>query len=113
MQLRPPASPAANDSHRKLGWGDVVGSIVAAATSTEVMHHAMQDLFPRNKYFRFHPTTDSTQIDETHPDALASFAGEAQAYIREKRQDLDLVAAILRPKTPQGLWMRFRDALGN
>lgn len=97
---------------KNMGWGDVVGSIVASATSTEVVHHAMQDLFPKDKYFRFNPTTDSTQIDETHPDTLASFVKEARDYIRANQTDFDLVARILRPKTPRSLWRRFRDALG-
>lgn len=94
-----------------LGWGDVVGSIVASATSTETVHHAMQDLFPEDKYFRFNPTTGSTQIDETAPEALAMFVKEAQDYIAANVDQFDRVARILRPKTPQSLWRRFRDAL--
>eukprot|EP00177_Eucheuma_denticulatum_P005816 GFKZ01010617.1.p1 GENE.GFKZ01010617.1~~GFKZ01010617.1.p1 ORF type:complete len:799 (+),score=111.98 GFKZ01010617.1:46-2442(+) len=112
-------SPAAAESgeedieekNMNMGWGDVVGSIVASATSTEVVHHAMQDLFPKDKYFRFNPVTDSTQIDETDADTLASFVREAQDYIRANREDFDLVARILRPKTPRSMWRRFRDAL--
>lgn len=96
---------------RGMGWGDVVGSIVASATSTEVVHHALQDLFPGDKYFRFNPTTDSTQIDETDPAALASFVQEAQDYIAANRGDFELVARVLRPRTPRSVWRRFRDAL--
>ena len=94
-----------------MGWGDVVGSIVASATSTETVHHAIQDLFPEDKYFRFNPTTDSTQIDETAPETLAMFVKEAQDYIAANVDKFDRVARILRPKTPQSLWRRFRDAL--
>lgn len=97
---------------KNMGWGDVVGSILASATSTEVVHHAMQDLFPKDKYFRFNPVTDSTQIDETHPDTLASFVKEAREYMEANAEDFDTVARILRPKTPTSLWRRFRDALG-
>lgn len=104
---------AEEDGEKKnMGWGDVVGSIVASATSTEVVHHALQDLFPEEKYFRFNPTTDSTQIDETHPDTLAEFVREAQEYIAANRDEFETVARVLRPKTSRGLWKRFRDALG-
>eukprot|EP00178_Gracilaria_changii_P018736 TRINITY_DN5387_c0_g1_i1.p1 TRINITY_DN5387_c0_g1~~TRINITY_DN5387_c0_g1_i1.p1 ORF type:complete len:798 (+),score=107.91 TRINITY_DN5387_c0_g1_i1:3283-5676(+) len=109
-------SPAAvqeenEDGKKNVGWGDVVGSIVASATATEVVHHAMQDLFPEDKYFRFNPTTENTQIDETHPETLATFVKEAHEYIASNREDFERVARILRPKTPRSLWRRFRDAL--
>lgn len=102
---------ADEEGKKNMGWGDVVGSIVASATSTETVHHAVQDLFPKDKYFRFNPTTDSTQIDETAPETLAMFVKEAHAYIEENRDEFDKVARILRPKTPQSLLRRFRDAL--
>lgn len=110
-----PASAVTGDEeleHKNMGWGDVVGSIVASATSTEVVHHAMQDLFPKDKYFRLNPVTDSTQIDETDEYTLATFVRQARDYIRNNQEEFDLVASILRPKTPRGLWRRFRDALG-
>lgn len=108
----PPAfAGTEEENEKKMGWGDVVGSILASATSTEVVHHAIQDLFPPDKYFRFNPTTDSTQIDETHPETLASFVKEAQDYIVTNRPDFDKVTSILRPKTPTSLLGRFRDAL--
>lgn len=96
---------------KNMGWGDVFGSIVASATSTETVHHAMQDLFPDDKYFRFNPITDSTQIDETSPETLATFVKEAQHYIAQNLDKFDEVAHILMPKTPQSLWRRFCEAL--
>lgn len=96
---------------KNMGWGDVVGSILASATSTEVVHHAIQDLFPADKYFRFNPITRSTQIDETKPETLASFVKEAQEYIKNNKEDFEKVAKILRPKTPRSLWGRFCDAM--
>ncbi|KAI0566146.1 hypothetical protein FGB62_12g119 [Gracilaria domingensis] len=111
--LSPAAVQEENEAGKKnVGWGDVVGSIVASATATEVVHHAMQDLFPEDKYFRFNPTTENTQIDETHPETLATFVKEAHEYIANNRKDFEKVARILRPKTPRSLWKRFRDALG-
>lgn len=99
------------EGKKNMGWGDVFGSIVASATSTETVHHAIQDLFPEDKYFRFNPTTNSTQIDETSPEMLATFVKEAQDYIATNVDKFDRVARILRPKTAQSLWQRFRDAL--
>lgn len=110
-----PASAVTGDEeleHKNMGWGDVVGSIVASATSTEVVHDAMQDLFPKDKYFRFNPVTDSTQIDETDEFTLATFVRQARDYIRANQEDFNLVARILQPKTPRSLWRRFKDALG-
>lgn len=99
------------DEKKNVGWGDVVGSIVASATSTETVHYAMQDLFPKDKYFRFNPITDSTQIDETHPETLAMFVKEAQVFIEDNHDEFATVAQILRPKTPRSLFRRFRDAM--
>lgn len=99
------------EEKKNMGWGDVFGSILASATSTETVHHAMQDLFPEDKYFRFNPTTDSKQIDQTSPETLAMFVKEAREYIAANLDKFDRVARILRPKTPQSLWQRFRDAL--
>lgn len=105
---------AANEeakTKQKVGWGDVVGSIVASATSTETVHHALLDLFPHEKYFRFNPVTDNTQIDATSQRELSSFVKDAKDYIVANKEEFDLVARILRPKTPRSLWRRFRDAL--
>lgn len=112
QEMHPPGSEEEEGKGKKnMGWGDVVGSIVASATSTETVHHAMQDLFPEDRYFRFNPVTDSTQIDEISPETLAMFVKEAQEYIEQNLGKFDKVARILRPKTPQSLWRRFCDAL--
>lgn len=99
------------EKEKNMGWGDVVGSIVASATSTETVHHALLDLFPSDKYFRFNPVTDSTQIDETRPDQLALFVKDSKDYIAANGEQFETVGRILRPKTPRSLWRRFRDAL--
>ena len=99
------------ESKQKVGWGEVFSSIVESATSTETVHHALVDLFPPDKYFRFNPLTDSTQIDETRPDQLALFVKDSKHYIKVNSKRFDTVAAILRPKTPRNLWKRFREAL--
>lgn len=99
------------EKEKGMGWGDVVGSIVASATSTETVHHALLDLFPSDKYFRFNPVTDSTQIDETRPDQLALFVKDSKDYIAANAEQFETVGRILRPKTPRSLWRRFRDAL--
>ncbi len=101
-----------DEKAKVVGWGDVVGSIVASATSTETVHHALSDLFPRSKYFRFNPLTRSSEIDETRPDKLAEFVEEARKHIEENSDRFDEVAQTLRPKTRQSLWHRFRDAFG-
>ncbi len=99
------------ESKQKVGWGEVFSSIVESATSTETVHHALVDLFPPDKYFRFNPLTDSTQIDETRPDQLALFVKDSKYYIRVNSKRFETVAAILTPKTPRNLWKRFREAL--
>lgn len=105
------SSETSDDKMKAVGWGQVVGSIVASATSTEAVHHALSDLFPNSKYFRFNPSTRSTEIDETSPDKLADFVNDAITHIEENRERFAEVARALRPKTSRSLWRRFRDAL--
>eukprot|EP00172_Hildenbrandia_rubra_P001858 Plantae.Rhodophyta-Hildenbrandia_rubra.ctg24719.p1 GENE.Plantae.Rhodophyta-Hildenbrandia_rubra.ctg24719~~Plantae.Rhodophyta-Hildenbrandia_rubra.ctg24719.p1 ORF type:complete len:776 (-),score=172.92 Plantae.Rhodophyta-Hildenbrandia_rubra.ctg24719:153-2480(-) len=101
-----------NESRRvkSVGWGDVFGSIVASATSTENVHHALLDLFPGKKYFRFNPVTSSTEIDETRPGKLRFFVEESQTYISNERERFEAAADILRPRRKQSLWERFTSA---
>lgn len=84
---------------------------VGAATSTESVHHALSDLFPSSKYFRFNPKTLSSEIDVTAPDKLAGFVKDARVHIEQNSDRFAEVARTLRPKTSRSLWRRFRDAL--
>lgn len=103
--------PPVSKEVKAVGWGDVVGSIVASATSTESVHHALSDLFPESRYFRFNPVTLSDEIDETHPDKLADFVNDAKRHIDENHKRFDEVARILRPEPNVSIWRRFRNAL--
>lgn len=102
---------AGDDKGKSVGWGDVVGSIVASATNTEGVHNALDDLFPKSKYFRFNPVTSSNEIDATSPEKLADFVRDARVYIQQNPDRFAEVARLLRPKTNRSLWRRFRDAL--
>lgn len=59
------------ESKHKVGWGDVFSSIVESVTTVETVHHALVHLFTPDKYFRFNPSIDSTQIDQRRPGQLA------------------------------------------
>lgn len=96
---------------KNMGWGDVFGSIVASATSTETVHYALQDLMSEDIYFRFNPKTESMQIDETSVEALAMFVREAQQFIETNMDRFERVARRLRPNQHTGLWDRFLDAM--
>lgn len=105
------SSDSVEEKLKAVGWGEVVGSIVASATSTEAVHHALSDLFPQSKYFRFNPPTRSTEIDEVRPEKLADFVSDATRYIENNSERFAEAARTLRPKTSRSLWRRFRDAL--
>lgn len=106
------AADGDDEKGKSVGWGDVVGSIVASATNTEGVHYALDDLFPKSKYFRFNPVTCSNEIDETSAEKLADFVRDAQEYIERNPERFAEAARLLRPKTSRSLWRRFRDALG-
>jgi hypothetical protein len=108
---RPHGANEGEEKMKAVGWGDVVGSIVASATSTEHVHHALSDLFPESKYFRFNPETSSNEIDETRPEKLADFVRDAQKHIESNHERFAEVARTLRPKTTKSMWLRFRDAV--
>ena len=54
-----------------MGWGLLVNNLVATATDTEDTHALLQDILPRNKYFRFNPMLiENWGIDEKNKDVL-------------------------------------------
>lgn len=112
MYQRDSLAPAEEvDAKKNMGWGDVFGSIVASATSTETVHNALQDLMSDDIYFRFNPKTVSMQIDETSAEALSMFVREAQEFIEANITMFERVARMLRPNRNLGLWGRFLEVL--
>lgn len=94
-----------------LGWNDMIGSIVASATATETVHHALTDVLPSESYHRFNPETAATSIDETRASVLAQWVEDSAAYIDRERGRFEAVADILRPTARVSLLQRARDAL--
>ncbi len=96
---------------KNVGWGDVVGSIVASATSTETVHHALLDLFPSEKYFRLIRSRTRRKSMRRGRGSSHCSSRLQRTTSRPSEERFETVARILRPKTPRSLWRRFRDAL--
>jgi len=96
-----------------VGWNDVLGTIIDSATSTEFVHHTLQDLLPPNQYFRFNPSTQHTAIDETDPGRLAYWVARTHEHIEAERDRFEELGAILRPQTPRNLWNQLKNAVSH
>mmetsp|Transcript_34992 Transcript_34992/g.138615 ORF Transcript_34992/g.138615 Transcript_34992/m.138615 type:complete len:717 (-) Transcript_34992:312-2462(-) len=94
-----------------IGWTELLGSIITSATSTEQTHHALEDLMPGDKYFRFNPPTNCTDIDQTDPSRLAFWVAEAKSYIETETARFERLAQMLRPRKPVGPLAEVREAL--
>jgi len=105
--------PKPGDKSPAIGWTALLGSIITSATSTEQAHHALEDLMPPEKYFRFNPPTKCTNIDETDPGRLAFWVRDAKRYIHDERvhERFERVAQILRPRKPLGPVEKVREAI--
>ncbi|KAJ8902057.1 hypothetical protein NDN08_006465 [Rhodosorus marinus] len=94
-----------------IGWTELLGSIITSATSTEQTHHALEDLMPSDKYFRFNPPTNCTDIDQTDPSRLAFWVAEAKSYIETETSRFERLAQKLRPRKPVSPLAEVREAL--
>ena len=100
----PPPPPALN----KMGWNDVINSIVDSAVGTENVHHILEDVLPPEVYFRFNPEIDVMGIDEVRPGKLNEMIRCARAHIVRHADRFDELAVRLRPRLPQNLLERWR-----
>mmetsp|Transcript_21232 Transcript_21232/g.30845 ORF Transcript_21232/g.30845 Transcript_21232/m.30845 type:complete len:669 (-) Transcript_21232:265-2271(-) len=100
-----------NGKNPGIGWTELLGSIITSATSTEQTHHALEDLMPSDKYFRFNPPTNCTDIDETDPSRLAFWVAEAKSYIETETSRFEHLARMLRPRKPVSPLAEVREAL--
>mmetsp|Transcript_34977 Transcript_34977/g.138523 ORF Transcript_34977/g.138523 Transcript_34977/m.138523 type:complete len:126 (-) Transcript_34977:307-684(-) len=66
---------------------------------------------PGDKYFRFNPPTNCTDIDQTDPSRLAFWVAEAKSYIETETARFERLAQMLRPRKPVGPLAEVREAL--
>lgn len=66
---------------------------------------------PGDKYFRFNPPTNCTDIDQTDPSRLAFWVAEAKSYIETETVRFERLAQMLRPRKPVGPLAEVREAL--
>lgn len=73
-----------------------ITNFIDSATDTEVVHRLLQDLLPRNSYYRFNPTiSEWTSLDETRQEKLDQLRTDGQMYLRKNEYKTKKAAQAL------------------
>lgn len=71
MSLGTGQFPVVTEGTPHLNLSQAVNGIIEAVSGTELVHHAVEDLMPAHKYFRFNPQVERIFLDENDAAALA------------------------------------------
>ncbi|EKX73149.1 hypothetical protein BEWA_052030 [Theileria equi strain WA] len=87
----------ASGAPKQLGIEQIISQVISAATNTEIVHSALDNLMEPNKYFRFNPIIPSVRIDETSQKVLDYLKALARNYLREKKTNerMEILKQIL------------------
>lgn len=67
-----------------------ITSFIESATDTEVVHKLLQDLLPKNSYYRINPTiSEWLSLDETRAEKLDQLKTDAQMYVRKNEYKMN------------------------
>jgi hypothetical protein len=77
------------------GWGHTVSGLIEAMTSTDVVHHAAEDLLPAGTYFRFNPEISPVYLDENDTEKLRAVQELTREYIDGKSDEIERACDVL------------------
>jgi len=78
------------------GIRDNVAAVVASCTETETTHHTLNDLLPKETYYRFNPLIkEITPLDEINTDVLKKLQKQTYRFLSDNKERLDMCAAQL------------------
>lgn len=86
--------------------------VVASATDTEAVHTILEDLLPKNVYFRFNPSLKSDiPLDEGQQDELNKLIMDAEHYLQANEKEFQGAAEAL--SLEKGVFQRWKESLGD
>ncbi|XP_061827655.1 calcium-independent phospholipase A2-gamma-like isoform X1 [Nerophis lumbriciformis] len=73
-----------------------ISNLISSATDTEGVHTLLDDLLPRDVYFRFNPMLSAeVTLDESRPGALDQLERDTQVYLERNRLKLARLCLVL------------------
>lgn len=86
--------------------------VVASATDTEAVHTILEDLLPKNIYFRFNPPLKTDiPLDEGSEETLDKLVLDAEHYLEKKQKELQDATTAL--SLEKGIFHRWKETFAD
>ncbi|KAK2195880.1 bifunctional Acyl transferase-acyl hydrolase-lysophospholipase/Patatin-like phospholipase domain/Armadillo-like helical/Armadillo-type fold [Babesia duncani] len=83
---------------KSMGVDKMINQLINAATNTDIVHRALENFMPSNRYFRFDPPIPLVRFDETDPKVLLNLRKRASEYMQtmQQQQRLEELGKVLK-----------------